>query len=230
MGTRWGLSPRLRGNPARLTASCWSMPVYPRACGGTYGALSIPDCGGTALPNGSIPAPAGEPFPECVLPRRREVYPRACGGTAHSRGAVRVHFGLSPRLRGNLASSSFRRRVSTVYPRACGGTGGALCPVLGAWRSIPAPAGEPTSSGRPRGPSPGSIPAPAGEPGPIGRQHFRMGSIPAPAGEPPSRWRAKTNCKKGLSPRLRGNLPMVSTCAQPLGSIPAPAGEPIGHS
>ena len=33
--------------------------------------------------------------------------------------------------------------------------------------------------------------------------------------------------QSGLSPRLRGNPPAVSSCVVPLRSIPAPAGEPI---
>ena len=115
-GTRKGLSPRVRGNPAPSTSH-------------------------TTLP-WSIPARAGEP-PACtasVVVGR--VYPRACGGTAPQSAMLFLCSGLSPRVRGNLlvlaglvvpggsiparaGEPHFHRSNShktRVYPRACGGT------------------------------------------------------------------------------------------------------------
>ena len=152
------------------------------------------------------------------------VYPRACGGTDSTLAKAGVVLGLSPRLRGNLEDSQ--------------GTHGGL-------RSIPAPAGEPSTARRttssrtvyPRacgGTSPtyGAV-APSG------------GLSPRPAEEPPT-WRLMAPTRKvypracggtglllvgcagalGLSPRLRGNLSTAARWRPRSGSIPAPAGEP----
>ena len=153
-----GLSPRLRGNldhkqavkvkkgsipapagePKYPQMIIRTLSVYPRACGGTSAGKSAAAVGGGLSPRlrgnppviflffpcvRSIPAPAGEPRNAAALRRGRKVYPRACGGTggpAYEDGGVR---GLSPRLRGN-------RLVRDI--------------VGIRWRSIPAPAGEPT--------------------------------------------------------------------------------------
>ena len=53
---RYGLSPRVRGNPVAM-ALAWARM-------------------------GSIPACAGEPSPASYPVGRREVYPRVCGGTS----------------------------------------------------------------------------------------------------------------------------------------------------
>ena len=73
-----GLSPRVRGNHARLCP----LPI----------------------PIWSIPACAGEPpyqWPPAAL---RQVYPRVCGGTHAAAGSSHGSHGLSPRVRGNLAN------------------------------------------------------------------------------------------------------------------------------
>ncbi len=155
-----GLSPRVRGNPQaavegrlyrRSIPACAGEPkyrrnphrcrrVYPRVCGGTL-PLPIPGArrGGLSprvrgnrqrygkgnLYRGSIPACAGEPILPGSPPCPGRVYPRVCGGTQ-----CRLHYkisayGLSPRVRGNLSR-----------PAAC----------AGAYRSIPACAGEPAVS------------------------------------------------------------------------------------
>ena len=113
-----GLSPRVRGNPAR-------------GRGGRRRPGSIPACAGEPPrhrlrphppPPGSIPACAGEP----PRPRTRHppaaVYPRVCGGTPSAGVYLWARAGLSPRVRGN--------------PIGCVADGGAE-------RSIPACAGEP---------------------------------------------------------------------------------------
>ena len=155
--TRWGLSPRVRGNQ-RLGAEAGRL-------------------------RRSIPACAGEPGQAAPDGRCNRVYPRVCGGTAGGLPKTERGPGLSPRVRGNPKYSGteatdarsipacageprkyFRMvSASTVYPRVCGGTptplpeGGndwglsprvrgnrhaAPCPVA-AVRSIPACAGEP---------------------------------------------------------------------------------------
>ena len=111
-----GLSPRVRGNQ--------------------------PDDNDEICLGRSIPACAGEPRPalgRCYLGR---VYPRVCGGTLNEWRRWATHWGLSPRVRGNLIGISrnadgersipacageppellCRPLLSRVYPRVCGGT------------------------------------------------------------------------------------------------------------
>ena len=111
-----GLSPRLRGNHARLK--------------------------GHAAYSRSIPAFAGEPLTVSTLSLTCKVYPRVCGGTQLDAIQKKSAQGLSPRLRGNHQNAApddprFRsipafagepRRLgldsvaTTVYPPRCGGT------------------------------------------------------------------------------------------------------------
>ena len=74
-----GLSPRVRGN--RLT--CPDHPQYSR----------------------SIPASAGEPVHPVGVQAQSAIYPRECGGTTDARTLVAINYGLSPRVRGNPAST-----------------------------------------------------------------------------------------------------------------------------
>ena len=114
--SRYGLSPRMRGN-------------------------QIPAQGGSGG-RGSIPAHAGEPAASKIRRTCHGVYPRACGGTPSESRAVRIQDGLSPRMRGNPeAGEAIGAKVRSipahagepvafcraavgagVYPRACGGT------------------------------------------------------------------------------------------------------------
>ena len=71
----FGLSPRVRGNPA----PGWECHHWIR----------------------SIPARAGEPSGGMGRHSRRAVYPRACGGTRQHQAGVHPPQGLSPRVRGN---------------------------------------------------------------------------------------------------------------------------------
>ena len=152
--------------------------------------------------------------------------------------------GLSPRLRGNRQPGNYRvpgqRSIPAlageppgsaqwcaspgVYPRACGGTcrcsrrrypTTGLSPRLrgnrllaasdrSALRSIPALAGEP------RGPLPAHV-VPAVYPRACGGT---IAAMPSPVLQP------------GLSPRLRGNPPVIPGQMWRSGSIPALAGEP----
>ena len=116
--SRYGLSPRVRGNRLPLLLSLCAI--------------------------GSIPASAGEPEhgPEPVS--QDGVYPRECGGTKGKKYPTPERAGLSPRVRGNRgrlyrhthtagsipasAGEPQRRKgraiLLRVYPRECGGTRG----------------------------------------------------------------------------------------------------------
>ena len=175
---------------------------------------------------------------------RKKVYPRVCGGTFIDKLHRSRRDGLSPRVRGNPAwavrvgaglwsipacagepgriSMSFRQ--SKVYPRVCGGT----YPTMTNWMEW-------------RGLSPrvrGNLRRGLREPG-------RTGSIPACAGEPVSMKaglggrrvyprvcggtrsvHAVDAARKGLSPRVRGNLLCGRYVTASPRSIPACAGEP----
>ncbi len=132
---------------------------------------------------GSIPADAG--LPRCLVDwyEPEEVYPRGCGATRVLRDVPHRDRGLSPRMRG------YRWR-----PR------GASVPQ----RSIPADAGLPRSSGRPR-PSNGVYPR-------------GCGATPILPG-------ASVNVS-GLSPRMRGYQWQEVARASGKRSIPADAGLP----
>ena len=213
-----GLSPRVRGNPAR--------------------------CGRDSVAGGSIPACAGEPRQAAGNRADAGVYPRVCGGTRTYGGYADAFQGLSPRVRGNLsdrpAQAPGSRSIPAcagepggmwqahihggVYPRVCGGT----------------PADMPLH-GRVYGLSPRV----RGNRRPACHLPGRAGSIPACAGEPPittvTRWRIKVyprvcggtqgiplhlNAVEGLSPRVRGNLCDRVDALREYRSIPACAGEP----
>ena len=139
------------------SVAVWVSRVYPRVCGGTgarpapapdpdglsprvrgnHGIFAVP-----AIPQGSIPACAGEP-PYYPAGRRQEmVYPRVCGGTSGFAPAGHCAKGLSPRVRGNRKWHRYAPSVGgsipacageptidpaaggspAVYPRVCGGT------------------------------------------------------------------------------------------------------------
>ena len=163
-----GLSPRVRGNRGGGSGRLRRTEVYPRVCGGTR-----------------------ERRPH-RRPALQRVYPRVCGGTF-----TRVHRwagawmrGLSPRVRGNRASSAEGNtpiesglsprvrgnhrdhragctRRKKVYPRVCGGTQrpGLAPSITRSSRSIPACAGEPSGGTTSAAlDADRSIPACAGEP------------------------------------------------------------------
>ncbi len=116
VGAAKGLSPRVRGNRLAFAAR--------------------------GERNGSIPACAGEPFENVILPSTERVYPRVCGGTLPPTEGLNTALGLSPRVRGNRCISPARSpamgsipacagepccalargEIGWVYPRVCGGT------------------------------------------------------------------------------------------------------------
>ena len=156
--------------------------------------------------------------------------------------ALASSWGLSPRVRGNLAAAgpvgwgdgSIPARAGEprrggasrlgrwVYPRACGGTGGAGST---SWRGeglSPRVRGNPLSLCNPDN---RSIPARAGEPrsSAIGTSSRRV--YPRACGGTGSEC-VESKKSSGLSPRVRGN-PLCLGMDKPLSrSIPARAGEP----
>ena len=214
-----GLSPRVRGNrvlncadhhthgsipasagkPDRMLRSMSAGGVYPRECGETDTLrLSEDDTGGLsprvrgnrrcnrrpkAAP-GSIPASAGKPLICKVAAEFHRVYPRECGETEAEKDAVGLTEGLSPRVRGN------RGEVGENEQKA---------------GSIPASAGKPSCSQRPRGP-PRVYPRECGETS----GHSSTGQDHG-----------------GLSPRVRGNHGSEPAPYCRKGSIPASAGKPL---
>ena len=213
-----GLSPRVRGNPARPRPA-WTS-------------------------TGSIPACAGEPvLLTWQLPDAR-VYPRVCGGTLRRPGRCGRQRGLSPRVRGNLTADRNalipRRSIpacageppssmppatsASVYPRVCGGThpaggvkgsGDGLSPRVRGNRSAGNIA---TTLAR-------SIPACAGEPTSVRTGVVLPRVYPRVCGGT-GMLHARDRMPRGLSPRVRGNLLVDLNPFRSAGSIPACAGEP----
>ena len=217
-----GLSPRVRGNPARK--------------------------GKTAAANGSIPACAGEPSGWTAAGRGQSVYPRVCGGTMVQSVALATAVGLSPRVRGNHQSparSGMRDRSipacagephtlpeivrrGEVYPRVCGGTRVGLRLAVGSNGLSPRVRGN-LPLYDPAQDAIRSIPACAGEPmNAVATQKF-FGVYPRVCGGTEGGG-AGNIVGNGLSPRVRGNRRVVVTAAVMRRSIPACAGEPSART
>ena len=215
----FGLSPRVRGNPAYASRH-------------------------TSI-NRSIPACAGEPPAHALPENHSTVYPRVCGGTSDTSSFEGICGGLSPRVRGNHlfymgngnnvrsipacagepAGKTSQSITYSVYPRVCGGTRwssstGALTdglsPRVRGNREVPQACIDVRRS----------IPACAGEPrsvlgGCVGHAVYPRvcgGTYPE---------RATPHRTRGLSPRVRGNPGSVDAEGARLRSIPACAGEPV---
>ena len=196
-----GSIPACAGEPLKGKALAGRVSVYPRVCGGTVWTEreDVPPAGLSPRVRGnpglvdamrrlrrSIPACAGEPqsMPQrCSVPG---VYPRVCGGTVPTVAAVASAAGLSPRVRGNRGRG------------LCGGD----CE-----RSIPACAGEPTTSASGMG---------------------RSRVYPRVCGGTGWAKRIPTTMP-GLSPRVRGNPNRQLDSSKSSRSIPACAGEPANH-
>ena len=114
-----GSIPASAGEPANAWMSIRGTRVYPRECGGTSFVVSgegavaglsprvrgNPAGGaGHAPERRSIPASAGEPSSLAMPSIAWRVYPRECGGTSAQASCLFLVAGLSPRVRGNLAS------------------------------------------------------------------------------------------------------------------------------
>ena len=218
-----GLSPRVRGNqPTRYSGGLSTGRVYPRVCGGT----ARRDAG------------------TCWA--SRAVYPRVCGGTSRPTKRGGHPCGLSPRVRGNrLQSDKFPVRLGSipacageplararlglilgVYPRVCGGT--CRIPARRILRRGLSPRVRGNRTHRARRPCrTGSIPACAGEPGSRFASGWDSRVYPRVCGGTVSPVFV-SNCRTGLSPRVRGNQLHFPTVNTPKRSIPACAGEPVG--
>ena len=217
--TRYGLSPRVRENPAP----------------------------GGLLPTDrrSIPACAGEPLTMPILAGKSVVYPRVCGGTPRRQCGGRDPRGLSPRVRGNHSRAT---RQSTrwrsipacagepakregyfrdygVYPRVCGGTPVRRVDEVGLVGLSPRVRGNPASP-PPAASGTGSIPACAGEPARSKSIANRYWVYPRVCGGT-SRNHSLAMPPGGLSPRVRGNLRCSRRTRLCVRSIPACAGEPL---
>ena len=178
-----GLSPRVRGNPNRGVASV----VLGRSIPARAGEPAMPSRPRRRR-TGSIPARAGEPRICDCNPRTRWVYPRACGGTKSRPARTPSREGLSPRVRGNPQG------IRARYNRN---------------GSIPARAGEPAVVSEAQEMLNGSIPARAGEPVPGRPKCQPDGVYPrACGGTNPSR--SSFSMRGGLSPRVRGNPPLIT--------------------
>ena len=213
-----GLSPRVRGNRGNHHHHC--------------------------LHQRSIPACAGEPHGPRLGGATGKVYPRVCGGTRRRGEAHHAGPGLSPRVRGNHGAGVEHLRCAgsipacagepgpevlaragrQVYPRVCGGT--AVRGTSDRYRNGLSP--------RVRGNRPyvlaalprlRSIPACAGEPS--GDRYFidRTKVYPRVCGGTMSGFCTR-HTRRGLSPRVRGNLWPSYWLSVTTGSIPACAGEP----
>ena len=134
-GGRGRSIPACAGEPGPDSISRWDRRVYPRLCGGTTAAhdangyedgLSPPVRGNLndfllSPPwQRSIPACAGEPAHQPVLPALVGVYPRLCGGTTLIEPAYVLMRGLSPPVRGNPTPSSSNSTSMRSIP-ACAG-------------------------------------------------------------------------------------------------------------
>ena len=193
-----GSIPACAGEPAPYRGISDMGGVYPRVCGGTadMGVYASRELGlsprvrgnlvamwGLVFPLRSIPACAGEPGRLGLGMDGGGVYPRVCGGTLVWTSLSLPPWGLSPRVRGNLAqpkpAAACARSIPacagepglpgcptapmTVYPRVCGGTTG-YCGTKRSARGL-----SPRVRGNPGweqlgANGTGSIPACAGEP------------------------------------------------------------------
>ena len=169
-----------------------------------------------------------------------------CGGTEYRRDPATRYTGLSPRVRGNrpqhhglhpevgsipaCAREPLSGRGNTerrgVYPRVCGGTtAGGLLPSQTAGLS-PRVRGNPSAVSL-FAVADGSIPACAGETGKTGHVTAWETVYPRVCGGNSVLF-DKDERTSGLSPRVRGNLPLVIRSNNTGRSIPACAGEPLG--
>ena len=215
---RDGLSPRVRGNPARRPV------VHQQA--------------------GSIPACAGEPKSGLTTGAWTSVYPRVCGGTPSIIAGKSRRSGLSPRVRGNRMQSVqqpvcigsipacagepphivTRGDSIGVYPRVCGGTNAPRTAMTIAQGLSPRVRGNPQINVR-RVYAQRSIPACAGEPLWLRRRMLSRRVYPRVCGGT-STDAVHTMRQPGLSPRVRGNPNTTRPVMYQVRSIPACAGEP----
>ena len=213
-----GLSPRVRGNRA-LAASVRQV-------------------------NGPIPAGAGEPRRSIGKPIELGAYPRGCGGTIAMNNLIIISQGLSPRVRGNLgSSSSCNASIGPIpagagepeiecadlpriraYPRGCGGTAPGFGNNARHAGLSPRVRGNRVGAADPCR-AEGPIPAGAGEPRAEAVKGGGNGAYPRGCGGTICMQGAAV-AAEGLSPRVRGNRADTRRKGYSWGPIPAGAGEP----
>ena len=234
-----GSIPACAGEPLARWSRRERLGVYPRVCGGTRPALHRRrpthglsprvrgnlvgfDFGGDVA--GSIPACAGEPCGCGCGCLRCGVYPRVCGGT--SRPPIYSYHpeGLSPRVRGNLPSSTDATTSCGSIPACAGEPGGRSAGLL-TLAVYPRVCGGTHLPRGNRDPRQGLSPRVRGNPEGRVDSDTMSGSIPACAGEPAGRQAAR-RAQEGLSPRVRGNPGRPADTPGRWRSIPACAGEP----
>ena len=258
-GLLGGSIPACAGEPVRREGPGGRQRVYPRVCGGTRCLILAADAQAGLSPrvrgnhsttntansaSGSIPACAGEPKASSPDRFTERVYPRVCGGTTWTMATCTRSEGLSPRVRGNLTSTTPRPSGSGSIP-ACAGEPQPFVDLIQRVRVYPRVCGGTIGSVWPRGVNSGLSPRVRGNQGGAGLQRGGRGSIPACAGEPTGSswsltepgvyprvcggtshgliWRSAIT---GLSPRVRGNRAVDHGECVLVGSIPACAGEP----
>ena len=212
-----GLSPRVRGNRDRQSASHsvgGSIPACAgQPCVGALAGMALTVyprvCGATAAPDGFLSLPG-------------QVYPRVCGATRKRCVLCTTMRGLSPRVRGNRYHSNITSRKERVYPRVCGAT------ERGTFERLPAPGLSPRVRGNraafwgypyyegvyprvcgatergtfERLPAPGLSPRVRGNPLAPNSRMGNNGSIPRVRGN--RRWKLEPFQTKGVYPRVCG--------------------------
>ncbi len=151
-----GSIPACAGETPKAGGTGGKEEVYPRVCGGNQNCHTLSTLSSGLSPRvrgkhhvcacrrdkrRSIPACAGETYPQGCSSYSAQVYPRVCGGNSHAALWTITSVGLSPRVRGKptLASSistsarsipacagetyaaAFVSAAALVYPRVCGG-------------------------------------------------------------------------------------------------------------
>ncbi len=251
--------PACAGEPLPCKMALSEHAVYPRVCGGTsfpYGSQAVywglsPRVRGNPLARmpgvadvRSIPACAGEPWPESKASDDSQVYPRVCGGTESKQGDIFQVRGLSPRVRGNRASTKYGDELEGSIP-ACAGEPTCSGPGLASSMVYPRVCGGTVTASLASSSNHGLSPRVRGNPLAAVVDLLDTRSIPACAGEPracPTRTcagvvyprvcggttitRQSGISATGLSPRVRGNPPVAFRLTSRLRSIPACAGEP----
>ena len=252
-GGRCGSIPACAGEPFAPLMRLARLWVYPRVCGGAE-RLALPG----NRTRGLSPRVRGSHQDGFFVVVPGGLSPRVRGSLRKIRRPESVG-GSIPACAGEPSARPLGATLRRVYPRVCGGAESAPCPILsprvrgsphritvgvGSYMgSIPACAGEPTSTGRPLF---GSIPACAGEPrveettignnrvyprvcGGALSEHIsivpRQRVYPRVCGGARS-IRCHRRLVSGLSPRVRGSLVGLSQDVVLVGSIPACAGEP----
>ena len=170
-----------------------------------------------------------------------------CGATVRIGSLTERTRGLSPRVRGNPARHLAQGQAAgpipacagqpsqcvtvleraRAYPRVCGATS---CTLTASRRSgglSPRVRGNPMEEQQPAQ-SHGPIPACAGQPETGERIEAEPGAYPRVCGATGPMLLLKC-AQRGLSPRVRGNLPAACRVGAFLGPIPACAGQPMAH-